>query len=169
MTAGLGVVLAAGLLLWWLGSRQRRGARRGPIFAMAVLLVLGLGVLALPDQEGAAAKAGTQAAIPFDEAKLSALRAQGRPVFLYFTADWCITCKANEATAIHTDAVSEAFRKAGVTVMIGDWTNGDAAIGRFLARHDRSGVPLYLWYAPGKETQLLPQILTPSLLAGLPR
>ena len=169
MTAGLGVVLAAGLLLWWLGSRQRRGARRGPVFAMAVLLVLVLGVLALPDQEGAAAKAGTQAAIPFDEAKLSALRAQGRPVFLYFTADWCITCKANEATAIHTDAASEAFRKAGVAVMIGDWTNGDAAIGRFLARHDRSGVPLYLWYAPGEEAQILPQILTPSLLAGLPR
>jgi thiol:disulfide interchange protein len=52
--------------------------------------------------------------------------------------------------------------------MIGDWTDGDATIGKFLEAHGRSGVPLYLWYAPGSATpKELPQILTPSLLAGL--
>ena len=92
-----------------------------------------------------------------------------KPVFLYFTADWCLTCKANEAAAIERAEVRAAFEKAGVTVMMGDWTNADPAITRFLEAQGRSGVPLYLWYAPGKEAQTLPQLLTPSTLTGLVR
>ena len=61
-------------------------------------------------------------------------RAAGRPVFAYFTADWCLTCKVNEAAAIDRDEVRDAFRKAGVKVLVGDWTNGDPAITRFLDR-----------------------------------
>ncbi|HMT44821.1 MAG TPA: protein-disulfide reductase DsbD family protein [Chakrabartia sp.] len=104
---------------------------------------------------------------PFSEAKLAALRGEGKPVFLYFTADWCLTCKVNEKTAIETDAVRSAFRKKGVVVMVGDWTRSDPAITRFLEAKGRSGVPLYLWYAPGKEAQELPQLLTPAMLAAL--
>jgi len=96
-----------------------------------------------------------------------ALRTAGKPVLLYFTADWCLSCKVNEKVAIQRAETEAAFRKAGVTVMIGDWTDGDAAIGQFLEAHGRSGVPLYLWYAPGKEAKELPQILTPGLLVGL--
>jgi len=90
--------------------------------------------------------------------------AQGDPVFVYFTADWCLTCKANEAGAIGRGEVRAAFKKAGVKVLAGDWTNGDPAITRFLEAHGRAGVPLYLWYAPGKPPEELPQILTPSML-----
>ena len=169
MTAGMGMTLAAGLLLWWLGARQRRGVRRSPVFAAAVLIVLAIGVVALPRHQSSAAAPVPQASNAFDEARLNKLRAEGRPVFLYFTADWCITCKANEAAAIHRQEVADAFRKAGMQVMVGDWTNGDAGIGRFLERHGRSGVPLDLWYAPGKDPQVLPQILTPSLLVNLAR
>jgi DsbC/DsbD-like thiol-disulfide interchange protein/cytochrome c biogenesis protein CcdA len=104
---------------------------------------------------------------PFSETKLAALRGEGKPVFLYFTADWCLTCKVNEKTAIETDAVHSAFRKKGVVVMVGDWTRSDPAITRFLEAKGRSGVPLYLWYAPGKEAQELPQLLTPGMLAAL--
>ena len=75
---------------------------------------------------------------------------QGHPVFVYFTADWCLTCKVNEAAAIDRDEVRDAFRKAGVKVLAGDWTNGDPAITRFLESRGRAGVPLYLWYAPGQ-------------------
>jgi thiol:disulfide interchange protein len=88
-------------------------------------------------------------------------------VFVYFTADWCLTCKVNERTAIDREEVATAFRKRNVAVLVGDWTRADPAIGRFLAAHDRSGVPLYLFYPTEGPVQTLPQILTPSLLAGL--
>ena len=92
---------------------------------------------------------------------------RARPVFVYFTADWCLTCKVNERAALDQDEVAEAFRARGIRVLVGDWTRGDAAIGRFLERHGRSGVPLYLYYAPGGEAEMLPQILTVGRLTAL--
>ena len=89
---------------------------------------------------------------------------QGKPVFVYFTADWCLTCKVNEAAAIDRNEVRDAFKQAGVKVLAGDWTNGDPAITRFLESRGRAGVPLYLWYAPGKPPEELPQVLTPAML-----
>ena len=88
----------------------------------------------------------------------------GQPAFVYFTADWCLTCKANEAVAINRDDVQDALKAAGVRVLAGDWTNGDPEITRFLESRGRAGVPLYLWYEPGREVEELPQILTPSML-----
>ena len=61
----------------------------------------------------------------WSEAAVAKYRAEGKPVFVYFTADWCLTCKANEAAAIEREAVRDAFGKAGVKVLVGDWTNGD--------------------------------------------
>ena len=100
----------------------------------------------------------------WSEAKAASYVAQGRPVFVYFTADWCLTCKVNEASAIDRDEVRAAFKVAGVKVLAGDWTNGDPVITRFLETHGRAGVPFYLWYAPGKQPEDLPQVLTPSML-----
>jgi len=85
-------------------------------------------------------------------------------MFVYFTADWCLTCKVNEAAAIDRSEVREAFKRAHVTVLAGDWTNGDPAITRFLESRGRAGVPLYLWYAPGKPPEELPQVLSPAML-----
>ena len=101
---------------------------------------------------------------PWSEARVAAHLRQNRPVFVYFTADWCLTCKANEAAAIDRDAVRDAFRETGVRVLAGDWTNGDPAITRFLDSRGRAGVPLYLWIEPGKPPEELPQILTPAML-----
>ena len=101
----------------------------------------------------------------FSPAALSKARATGKPVFVYFTADWCLSCKANEAGAINREAVQKSFDKAGVVTLVGDWTNGDPVITRTLAEHGRNSVPLYLWYAPGAATpEILPQILTPGIL-----
>jgi thiol:disulfide interchange protein len=83
---------------------------------------------------------------------------------LYFTADWCLTCKANEVAAIDRKEVRDAFKAADVRVLAGDWTNGDPAITRFLESRGRAGVPLYLWYEPGREAEELPQVLTPGML-----
>jgi thiol:disulfide interchange protein len=136
------------------------------IGGVALALFAGSAML-LPAHAPAVAASGK--GLRFDEARLASLRAAGKPVFLYFTADWCLTCKANEAAAIDRSETRAAFEKAGVAVMVGDWTNADPAITRFLEAQGRSGVPLYLWYAPGKEAQTLPQLLTPSTLTSLAR
>jgi thiol:disulfide interchange protein len=107
------------------------------------------------------------AAQPFSEAALAKARASGKPVFVWFTADWCLTCKVNEGVAIEREATREAFAKAGVVAMRGDWTRRDPAITRFLTAHGAAGVPLYLWYPAGGEAQQLPQVLTPASLVDL--
>jgi thiol:disulfide interchange protein len=118
-------------------------------------------------------KAGTASTVEagtvaFSETRLAKLRNERRPVFLYFTADWCLSCKVNEKAAIGRDEVQAHFSAKNVTVMVGDWTNGDPAISRFLEAKGRSGVPLYLYYpADGSPPRELPQVLTPGMLLGL--
>jgi len=168
MTIGLGAALILALLLWWLGTRQHRGKGGGLVAGLAALALLAGAATALSTTAPAVA-ANSAASVAFAVGKLDALRAADKPVFLYFTADWCLTCKANEAAAIDREDVRAAFAKAGVTVMVGDWTSADPAITRFLESQGRSGVPLYLWYAPGKDAVVLPQLLTPATLTGLVR
>ena len=94
-------------------------------------------------------------------ARVAELRAQGRPVFVNFTAAWCITCKVNEATTFSSLRVRDAMRARGIVYLEGDWTNRDDAIAAELAAHGRAGVPLYLYYPPGGgEPVVLPQILS---------
>jgi thiol:disulfide interchange protein len=153
--------------LWVTGLRQR-GLKPAAWWPAGVALVMALGCIwALP--EASLRADGEYAAVSqrFDAARLAALRSEGRPVFLYFTADWCITCKVNERAAIERRETQEAFSRAGVVTMVGDWTDGNPDIGRFIASQGRSGVPLYLWYAPGGDGLALPQILTPHLLVSL--
>ncbi|MGI8943810.1 MAG: protein-disulfide reductase DsbD family protein [Qipengyuania sp.] len=107
--------------------------------------------------------------VPFSDAELAVARAQGRPVFMWFTADWCVTCKLNESVAIEREGTRHAFEEAGVIAMRGDWTRRDEEITRFLTRQGVAGVPLYLWYPAGGKPQKLPQVLTPQLLETLPR
>ncbi|HVM22901.1 MAG TPA: thioredoxin family protein [Sphingomicrobium sp.] len=161
MTIGLAASLAAGLSLWWLGTSGGRSAPWVRLAPAMVALVVGLSIL-----PSGGAVAGTPASSlageSFSEERLSAHLAQGKPVFAYFTADWCITCKVNEKTVLERPAVAEAFARNNVAVLVGDWTNGDPAIGRFLEKHGRSGVPLYLYYPPTGRPQILPQLLTIS-------
>ncbi|PUA29458.1 MAG: cytochrome C biogenesis protein [Cellvibrio sp. 79] len=96
------------------------------------------------------------------------LRAQGRPVFINLTADWCLTCLANERIALHTAAVEETFDRMNIATIKGDWTNTDPKITELLQGYGRSGVPLYLWF-PANHTgkaEILPQLLTKDLLVS---
>ena len=164
MLAGAVAVVALCLLLAWIGRRQRKGLPGGWVALAAALAIAGSVALVVPRQPQAAARV-PMGAEAWSEAAVENYRAQGRPVFLYCTADWCLTCKANEAAAIEREATRDAFDKAGVKVLVGDWTNGDPAITRFLESRGRAGVPLYLWYKPGQaEPEELPQILTPGML-----
>ncbi len=166
---GIGIAVAAVLagLLWWLGRAQTREQRFAGLAALALgAVVVAAGVAALGRVERPAQ--AIPSANGFSEAALEKARASGKPVFLYFTADWCLSCKVNEAGAIDRAEVQAAFDKADVQVIVGDWTNGDPAITRFLESRQRSGVPLYLWYPPkATEPKELPQILTPAMLIAL--
>ena len=135
----------------------------------STVIVAATAVLILPQLESAqpTEEASLLAAVPFSETALAQARSDGKPVFLWFTADWCLTCKVNEGVAIEREATRAAFQKAGVVAMRGDWTRRDPAITRFLTEHGAAGVPLYLWYRPGKDGEVLPQVLTPGSLTAL--
>jgi thiol:disulfide interchange protein len=167
-TVVLAVLLLA--LLWFAGRRQRRGQPSG------LLLLAGTGLLAttafalLPTMAAAPVSAaqGVLPSEPFSEARLASARASGKPVFVWMTADWCITCKVNEQAAIEREETAAAFRKANVIVLRGDWTRRDAEITRYLTAHGAAGVPFYQWYpAGGAAPEQLPQILTKTLLVDL--
>jgi thiol:disulfide interchange protein len=164
------LAMMLGLLLWVAGGRQHRGLSFGLLPVIGIVLVIAAGVTTRlrPAAAGPAASTVAGANAAFSEAKLNALRKEGRPVFAYFTADWCLTCKVNEKAAIETDGVRAAFAAKKVAVLVGDWTNGDPVLGRFIQAHNRAGVPLYLYYRPGAaEPEVLPQVLTPGMLEKL--
>jgi thiol:disulfide interchange protein/DsbC/DsbD-like thiol-disulfide interchange protein len=166
---GLAAALIVALALWWIGARQRAGRRLAwwpllpALVAVAVLEVLWPAAAAKP-----AELRQTGSDQPYSAARLNALRREGRPVFVYLTADWCLTCKVNEATVIDRATTRDAFAKGHIAVLRGDWTDGNRTVGALIESFGRAGVPLYIFYpAAGGAPRLLPQILTPSRLAGL--
>jgi thiol:disulfide interchange protein len=171
MTIALGAALMVGLALWWWGLRQAGGKTVWPTLLPMALSAAALTIV--PIASGPVVAAGASSArildaIPFDEVQLSQLRAQHRPVFVFVTADWCLTCKVNEMGAMSAADVARTFRERGVVVMEADWTRNDPAITRFLATNGRAGVPLYLWYPPsGLAAESLPQLLTAASLVRL--
>jgi DsbC/DsbD-like thiol-disulfide interchange protein/cytochrome c biogenesis protein CcdA len=158
---GAAVVLAVALAI--IGRNQRIGAAV-PVFGLALVAVTLVAAIGFAPDKAEVSPAAPEGAGVWSEAAVARDLAQGHPVFVYFTADWCLTCKVNEAAAIDRKPVRDAFEAAGVQVLAGDWTNGDPEITRFLESRGRAGVPLYLWYAPGKPVEELPQVLTPAIL-----
>ncbi len=171
LAALIALLLVAGL--WALGRRQRAGKGSGLWLALGAAALAGLAALALPpayEERSAGRIDSILPSRPFSAAALTEARASGKPVFAYFTADWCITCKVNEQVAIERAEVRDAFARKGVVVLRGDWTRRDPAITRFLTEHGAAGVPLYVWYpAGGGAAQQLPQVLTPGELIRLAR
>ena len=171
--AGTQALLAGLASVFWLAiclrtygnSQQGKVSRRWGLGALLFgAVILSTYLVQLPDAEPAPTRVPLGAEV-WSEAAVEKYRAEDKPAFVYFTADWCLTCKANEAAAIEREVVRDAFKKADVKVLVGDWTNGDPAITRFLESRGRAGVPLYLWYEPGQaEPEELPQILTPGML-----
>ena len=88
----------------------------------------------------------------------------GERVFVNMTADWCITCKLNERVALSSASVQAHFEALGVTYLKGDWTHSDPAISQYLESFGRNGVPLYVYYEPGSEPVIPPQLLTPEIV-----
>ncbi|HET6563985.1 MAG TPA: thioredoxin family protein [Xanthomonadales bacterium] len=153
-------------------ARMRRAGTAGA--AVMLLLVLGISYFGINSNSttSGSAMAGSPAADqnwePFSETRLDELLGEGKPVFLNFTASWCISCLVNEQVALSDVKVKDTFRQQGIVYLKGDWTNRDLGITRFLQKFNRSGVPFYLFYPAGKPDQPaeLPQILTPDMVIG---
>lgn len=164
-----GVALALGGMvliafgLWWRNASGASALGTGAAVA-TVLLALGAAAWIKPVTTEVRA-AGESAVEAFSSERLEELRGQNKPVFVNLTAAWCISCLVNERVALSRPEVHDAFAKAGVVYLKGDWTREDPKITAVLKAHGRSGVPLYLYYAPGAaEAQVLPQLLTPGLV-----
>lgn len=169
--------VATAFAAWLYGNAQKAsmtGAKPRLSQALAVLFILaavGLVVTAarLPRPEavaGPSAAAGAElASEPFSPARVEALRAEGKPVLINFTAAWCITCQVNDQAALSRPAVAEAIKATGTVYMVADWTNRDGVIAKALEDQGRAGVPLYLIYPVGSRAPVaLPQILTEGLV-----
>jgi thiol:disulfide interchange protein DsbD len=118
-------------------------------------------VASSPSPPPAAAAPTGAAWEPFTAERLAALRAEGTPVFVNFTAAWCITCLVNERVALSSPAVTEAFARRGVVHLRADWTSRSREIAALLESFGRSGVPLYVLYrGRGAPPRVLPQILS---------
>ena len=171
----LGGMILIAFAIWLLriggGVSAGTWARRG--LAATSMLLAFAATLKLDDSPATAASSsgGPAAGVSFEgwerfsRARMAEAVAAGKPVFVDFTAAWCITCLVNERVALETPATRKAFEQAGVVKLKGDWTNRDAEITGVLKEVARAGVPLYLFWAPGADRpKILPQVLTESLI-----
>ena len=137
---------------------------------LSITLVAGAAFLAIPSENKAgssdSSRTLSKGQIAWSASVLDDYIARGDPIFVDVTADWCITCLANEAAVLFTPEMERAFIDADIPYMIADWTDYDADIGRFVQSHGRSGIPLYVMYPRGigSTPVILPQLLTRDIV-----
>ena len=163
MAAALVGLTCIGFALWlWHKPGRTAGLLKLAALVAALALLCSPEVRTVSSGGHPVAQAGGPE--PWSEQRVTELRADGRTIFVDFTADWCITCKVNEHVALDTDTVRTAFAAQNAVWLQGDWTRADPVITAVLSRYRHSGVPLYLVYVKGGEPKVLPQILTPSIV-----
>jgi thiol:disulfide interchange protein DsbD len=167
VAAELALLLALAYAARTLGRAQLGEAGRRSLAAAGLVLVAAFsGVGAVGFEPEAASRSAEADFQPFDADAVRAAVAAGQPAFVYFTADWCLTCKLNERRVLSDPRVHDALERAGAARFRADWTRRDAHIGEELARHGRAGVPLYLVYSGGDpdHPQVLPELLSVDLV-----
>jgi thiol:disulfide interchange protein len=135
------------------------------MFATAAWLGWVLWLQLTPTTQTPAAQAAERAWQAWDEAAIATLVADGKPVFVDFTAAWCVSCQANKRLVLNTEAVNKAFTSKNVTLMRADWTKQDPKITEALKALGRSGVPVYVLHRPGKPPLVLPEVLTAGIVS----
>ena len=163
-------LVAIAFLVWIFGTVQaaaRPIATRAVAAATVALIVVSLSALPLSPAPRDTSLGGVPSTgginwRPFDPSAIDRERAAGRPVFVDFTADWCITCKVNETVVLADEAVQEELARWEFALFKADWTLRDDAITQALAEWGRAGVPMYLVYPadPSRPPKLLPELLT---------
>ena len=182
MAVALGAALCLGFALWAYGRSSGAPRPWNWRAAAAISLVAAIAAGSTVERPEADAAPATASAADSDShagtlgllqlERFSPERMIGyidsqQPLFVYFTADWCVNCKVNERVALSTDEVGEAFAERGIKVLMGDWTNEDPVITEWLQRYGRAGVPLYLYFPRGaslEEAAILPQVLLPDIV-----
>lgn len=161
-----GLVLLA-LAAWWLSRLRFRKAPLQRVLALALLLLAAwpLAIVARMPVPAPAPAASADGIEPWSPERLAELRAEGRVVFVDMTADWCVTCKANEKAVLSRAPFKDAMRDADAVFLQGDWTSADPRITEFLGAHGAVGVPFYIVYpAGGGEGEVLPTVLTANIV-----
>ncbi|MBB6186628.1 protein-disulfide reductase DsbD [Rhodanobacter sp. MP7CTX1] len=165
----VGLVLVAMVLLamtlWWFERSRHRGTISRVLVGVLALATLVPVYLLAQVQRVASVAAAEDGVATYSPEKLAALRAAGTPVFVDMTADWCVTCKANEHTVLDTKAFRDLLQRTGAVYMKGDWTDVNPTISTFLQLYHSPGVPLYVVFPKhGGAGQQLSTVLTPTLV-----
>lgn len=175
----VGLVLVAvvllGLTLWWFERTRHREAWKHALTFVAALAVLTplyalshlepMKVAGPVDRAVVTVTPNEKGIVPYSPENLAALRAQGRPVFVDMTADWCITCKANEKHIMETADFQDLLKTTNAIYMVGDWTDVNETIQTYLDQYHSPGVPLYVVYPRGGgDGKQLPTVLTFSMV-----
>ena len=166
----VGLLLVAAVLLamtlWWFERSRGRGfISRACVALLALATMVPLYCLYTLPATAQAADTASDGTVAYSPEKLAALRKAGTPVFVDMTADWCVTCKANEHAVLDGDNFQALLKRTGAVYMKGDWTDVNPTISAFLQQYHSPGVPLYVVFpkdgGPGKQ---LPTVLTSSLV-----
>ncbi len=166
MALVMGGLIVAGLALWWFERSRWRSQRVGSALAAVLLLAALVPVWAVNRIEapGKPAAAAADNVVDYSPQMLDRLRQDNRVVFVNMTADWCVTCKANERAVLGTHEFQDTLRRTNAVYMRGDYTNVDPQITAFLDEHKAVGVPLYVVYGPGAPPTVLPTVLTQAIV-----
>ena len=161
----IGAVVLA-LALWWMEHARARARPIGRVLAVSLMIASLIPIWMIARLDAPAHGVNqSDSAIAYSSDKLAALRADGRMVFVNMTADWCVTCKANEKAVLGTDHFADLLKQSNAVYMKGDWTNVDPAITDFLQAHGAVGVPLYVVFRGNQGNgQVLPTVLTSGIV-----
>ncbi|PXW38963.1 thiol:disulfide interchange protein DsbD [Klebsiella oxytoca] len=176
-SSALAALLAASVVLsfavWLYGIAQQRrfhGKGHKVLFTVTAILVAAVivplpGVMKAEGTPPAEAQTADATAQKWTPQTVAQQRGQGKPIFVNFTASWCITCQVNEKTSLSTQAVKEALAKTGTLYMVADSTKFNPDVDDALNQFGQGGLPLYVVYpADGSPPQVLPQVLTPGIV-----
>lgn len=162
-----GIWLLVALAAWSLGrwALPHRSSNARSLARIAFLILLGVAVALAMRARSAPVGADAGGEELWRPGLTEELRASGKPWFLHFTADWCLSCQVNERTAFANDRVEAAFQAKGVRRVKADWTARDTGIAHELARFGRQGIPFYV-LSDGRTETVLPEVVTPGIVLG---